>query len=64
MEIRKGYCRITMKNGQIAFGEVLDIKERNIDFLDISPASVTKRIPISDISDIEEYVEDDIPAYE
>ena len=64
MEIQKGHCRMVLKNGRISFGEVLNVKERHIDFLDISPSAISERIPIRDIFEIDQYDEDDIPEYE
>lgn len=64
MDIQKGICRIKLKSGLIAFGEVLEVKEEYILFLDFDPSAIGKRIPIKNIVEIEKYDEDDVPAYE
>ena len=64
MEISKGYCRIKLKSGLIAFGEVLEVKEEFILFHGFDPAAIGKRIPIRNILEVDRYDEDDVPAYE
>jgi hypothetical protein len=64
MDIQKGTCRIKLKSGLVAFGEVLEVKEEYILFLDFDPSAIGKRIPIKSIVEIEKYDEDDVPAYE
>ncbi len=64
MDIQKGICRIKLKSGLIAFGEVLEVKEEYILFLGFDPSAIGKRIPIKNIVEIEKYDEDDVPAYE
>lgn len=64
MDIQKGICRIKLKSGLVAFGEVLEVKEEYILFLGFDPSAIGKRIPIKNIVEIEKYDEDDVPAYE
>jgi hypothetical protein len=64
VRIEKGVCRIKLKSGLIAFGEILDIKENFIVFLGFSPAAIGKRIPKENIVEVMKYDEDDVPAYE
>lgn len=64
MDIRKGFCRIKLKSGLVAFGEVLEIGDEHIVFLGYNPSALGKRIPTKNIDDIEKYSEDEAPAYE
>lgn len=64
MDIQKGICRIKLKSGLVAFGEVLEAKEEYIIFLGFDPSAIGNRIPIKNIVEIEKYDEDDVPAYE
>lgn len=64
MNIHKGICRIKLKRGLIAFGDVLEVKEEYIVFLAFDPAAIGKRIPIKNVAEIESYNEMDVPAYE
>lgn len=64
MDIQKGVCRIRLKSGLIAFGEVLEINDEFIKFHGFDPAAIGKRIPIKNIVEFEKYNEDDVPAYE
>lgn len=64
MDIQKGICRIKMKSGLVAFGEVLEVKEGHIVFLEFEPSAIGTRIQIKNIAEIEKYDEDDVPAYE
>ena len=64
MEIKKGLCRIKLKSGLIAFGEIKDVKEEYIIFRGFSPSAIGKKIPIKNILETEPYAEEDIPAYE
>lgn len=64
MEIKKGYCRIKLVSGLIAFGEITDIKENHVLFHGYSPAAIGRRIQIKNIVGFEEYKENDVPPYE
>lgn len=64
MDIQKGCCRLKLKSGLIAFGEVLEIKDEFILFLGFDPSAIGRRIPIKNIVEIEKYDENDVPAYE
>lgn len=64
MDIQKGTCRIKLKSGLIAFGEVLEIKEEHILFLGFDPSAISERIQIKNIVEIEKYDENDVPSYE
>jgi hypothetical protein len=64
MDIQKGVCRIKLKSGLIAFGEVLEVKEGHIVFLGLEPSAIGTHIQIKNIVEIEKYDEDDVPAYE
>ena len=64
MNIQKGICRIKLASGLVAFGEVLEVKEKHILFLEFNPSATEKRIPIKNIVEIDQYGEDDVPAYE
>lgn len=64
MNIQKGTCRMKLKSGLIAFGDVLEVKEEFIVFLAFNPAAIGKRIPIKNIAEIESYNEMDVPSYE
>lgn len=64
MDIQKGFCRIRLKSGLIAFGEILEIHDEFIRFHGFDPTAVGKRIPIKNIEEVKRYDEDDIPVYE
>lgn len=64
MEIAKGLCRIKLKSGLIAFGEIKEVKEETIIFHGFSPSAIDKKIPKKNIVEFEPYAEEDIPAYE
>lgn len=64
MEIAKGYCRLKLNSGLIAFGEILEIKESHVLFQGFSPAAIGRRIPIENITEFQKYKEDDVPPYE
>ena len=64
MNIQKGICRIKLKSGLIAFGEVLEVGDNHIRFLDFDPSAIGKSIPVANIVEFEPCDEDDVPAYE
>lgn len=64
MDIKKGICRIKLKSGLVAFGELLEVTGEYVRFLGFSPAAMGKRIPITDIVEFEIYDENNVPAYE
>ena len=64
MDLKKGYCRIKLKSGLIAFGEIKEVKEEIIIFHGFSPSAIGKKIPIKNIVEAEPYAEEDVPAYE
>ena len=64
MNIQKGYCRLKLKSGLIAFGEILEIKDKYVLFHSFNPLAIGRRIPTENIVEFEPYREDDIPVYE
>jgi hypothetical protein len=64
MKIEKGYCRIILKSGLVAFGEVIEIKDKYILFNGFSPSAIGRKIPLENIVLFEKHSEEEIPGYE
>lgn len=64
IDVRKGFCRISLKSGLILFGEVLEINDEFISFREFDPSATGKSISIKNIVEFNEYDKDEIPSYE